>query len=196
MCCAPLLRIHPSLAGPWAAMAALWGPGRMVLTATHSGRLPCLQDPDADIRQSGFALVGDLAKVCAPHIKPALVRTGEEWHCCSSVLCWPSHCVHSLEQPSGEVNTPTVIDWHSPPCLCCCSQQAEVFHSALYNLEPQMVNQRTLSACNNAAWCMGEQRLPVLEAAGGPCCLLAACGSGTGCPWCRLATCMHACMHV
>ncbi|PRW61530.1 transportin-1-like isoform X1 [Chlorella sorokiniana] len=63
------------------------------------------KDPDADIRQSGFALVGDLAKTCAPHIKPAL---------------------------------------------------AEVFHSALYNLEPQMVNQRTLSACNNAAWCMGE----------------------------------------
>ena len=33
------------------------------------------QDPDADIRQSGFALVGDLAKACAPHIKPALVRS-------------------------------------------------------------------------------------------------------------------------
>jgi transportin-1 len=30
-------------------------------------------DPDADVRQSGFALVGDLAKACAPHIKPALV---------------------------------------------------------------------------------------------------------------------------
>lgn len=34
------------------------------------------QDPDADIRQSGFALVGDLAKACAPHIKPALVSWG------------------------------------------------------------------------------------------------------------------------
>lgn len=35
-----------------------------------------LQDPDANIRQSGFALVGDLAKACAPHIKPALVSAG------------------------------------------------------------------------------------------------------------------------
>ena len=34
--------------------------------------------------------------------------------------------------------------------------QAPVFHSALYNLEPQMINKDTLSACNNAAWCMGE----------------------------------------
>lgn len=63
------------------------------------------KDPDADTRQSGFALVGDLAKACAPHIKPAL---------------------------------------------------ADLFHSALYNLEPSMVTQRTVSACNNAAWCMGE----------------------------------------
>lgn len=64
-----------------------------------------VKDSDAEMRQSGFALVGDLAKACAPHIKPAL---------------------------------------------------ADLFHSALYNLEPNMINQRTLSACNNAAWCMGE----------------------------------------
>ena len=25
----------------------------------------------------------------------------------------------------------------------------------MYNLQPQMINQRTLSACNNAAWCIG-----------------------------------------
>lgn len=37
------------------------------------------QDPDADIRQSGFALVGDLAKACAPHIKPALVSRVERY---------------------------------------------------------------------------------------------------------------------
>ncbi|KAI3424477.1 hypothetical protein D9Q98_010027 [Chlorella vulgaris] len=63
------------------------------------------QDSDSDVRQSGFALVGDLAKACAPHLKPAL---------------------------------------------------AELFKSALYNLQPAMINQRTLSACNNAAWSMGE----------------------------------------
>ena len=41
-----------------------------------------------------------------------------------------------------------------PPTLPAL--QAPVFHSALYNLEPQMINKDTLSACNNAAWCMGE----------------------------------------
>lgn len=34
--------------------------------------LTSLQDPSPDVRQSAFALVGDLAKVAAPHIAPAL----------------------------------------------------------------------------------------------------------------------------
>ena len=29
-----------------------------------------LQDQDADVRQSAFALVGDLAKICAPLLSP------------------------------------------------------------------------------------------------------------------------------
>jgi len=45
------------------------------------------------------------------------------------------------------------------PALLVFYPQAEVLHSALYNLEPQMVNQPTLSSCNNAAWCMGERTL-------------------------------------
>lgn len=49
-----------------------------------------MQDPSADIRQSAFALVGDLSKACAPHLRPA---------------------------------APAIM------------------HSALYNLEPQMVTQ-------------------------------------------------------
>lgn len=36
------------------------------------------QDSDSDVRQSGFALVGDLAKACAPHLKPALVSQDAE----------------------------------------------------------------------------------------------------------------------
>lgn len=30
----------------------------------------CAQDPQADVRQSTFALLGDLTKVCFGHIKP------------------------------------------------------------------------------------------------------------------------------
>lgn len=72
-----------------------------------------------------------------------------------------------LELPNGDNPQPPT---DAAPFASFAFFQAEVFHSALYNLEPQMVNQRTLSACNNAAWCMGEQRPPLLEAAGGPCC--------------------------
>eukprot|EP00887_Chlorella_sp_A99_P008169 scaffold12.g8169.t1 len=57
------------------------------------------KDPNAEIRQSAFALV------CAPHIKPAA---------------------------------------------------PQIFASAMYNLEPQMVTQHNMSACNNACWSLGE----------------------------------------
>jgi len=39
----------------------------------------CLQDESPDVRQSAFALVGDLAKLCAPHLAPVagdLIRLG------------------------------------------------------------------------------------------------------------------------
>ena len=32
----------------------------------------CCQDPSADVRQSAFALVGDLSRVCAPHLQPVI----------------------------------------------------------------------------------------------------------------------------
>lgn len=63
--------------------AAVCQPRLLPAAAAQPAHTPCIddvrlppsqqQDPDADIRQSGFALVGDLAKACAPHIKPALV---------------------------------------------------------------------------------------------------------------------------
>ncbi len=31
----------------------------------------------------------------------------------------------------------------------------DVVAEALHNLEPQMVTQATMSACNNACWCLG-----------------------------------------
>ena len=32
----------------------------------------CCQDPSPDVRQSAFALVGDLSRVCAPHLLPVI----------------------------------------------------------------------------------------------------------------------------
>ena len=32
----------------------------------------CCQDPSPDVRQSAFALVGDLSRVCAPHLQPVV----------------------------------------------------------------------------------------------------------------------------
>jgi len=62
-------------------------------------------DDNHDVRQSAFALVGDLAKTCIPHLKPSLL---------------------------------------------------ELISAALANLEPAAVSQLTISACNNAAWSLGE----------------------------------------
>jgi transportin-1 len=62
-------------------------------------------DENHDLRQSAFALVGDLARTCIPHLKPSL---------------------------------------------------AELISAALANLEPAAVSQHTISACNNAAWSLGE----------------------------------------
>ena len=77
----------------------------LVLSFLTSELLLLPQDPNAEVRQSAFALVGDLAKACAPHIKPAA---------------------------------------------------PQIIASALYNLEPQMVTQRSMSVCINACWSLGE----------------------------------------
>ena len=95
-----------------------------------------MQDPDCNIRQSGFALVGDLAKACAPHIKPAATEvTGAG----AADAYW-----HGVLPADGCVGVP----WRT-----------QIFGSVVYNLDPQMVNSRTMSACNNAVWSAGAQRL-------------------------------------
>lgn len=51
--------------------------------------LQCCQDTSPDVRQSAFALVGDLSRVCAPHLQPvmkqllALAIQNMESHCIS-----------------------------------------------------------------------------------------------------------------
>jgi transportin-1 len=62
-------------------------------------------DANPEVRQSAFALTGDLARACAPRLRPALPRLAA---------------------------------------------------AALANLEPGAVTQDGMSACNNAAWALGE----------------------------------------
>lgn len=65
----------------------------------------CCEDENPEVRQSAFALVGDLASACAPHLKPSL---------------------------------------------------GEIIGAALANLEPSAVTHLSISACNNAAWALGQ----------------------------------------
>ena len=67
--------------------------------------LVCCCNPSQTVRQSAFALVGDLAKCCYQHIAPRA-----------------DHLVTS----------------------------------AIQNLQPQNIQQHTMSACNNACWSLGE----------------------------------------
>lgn len=79
--------------------------------ALHTGavHLDC-SDLSSDVRQSAFAVVGDLAKACAPHIKCRL---------------------------------------------------ADIINLALHNIEPALLTQENMSACNNACWCIGEHGMAV-----------------------------------
>lgn len=37
---------------------------------SNGGMLGCIQDPMPEVRQSSFALLGDLTKACFQHVKP------------------------------------------------------------------------------------------------------------------------------
>lgn len=73
----------------------------------------CCRDKCPEIRQSAFALVGDLAKCAVPQLAAAV---------------------------------------------------PQLLELAVKNLEPAMLSQATMSACNNAAWSMGELAIKVSEA--------------------------------
>lgn len=62
------------------------------------------QDVSADVRQSAFALVGDLAKVAASHFAPSI---------------------------------------------------GDLLALGIANLQPAMLRQESMSACNNACWSLG-----------------------------------------
>lgn len=64
-----------------------------------------VQDVSADVRQSAFALVGDLARVATSHFAPSI---------------------------------------------------GDLLALGIANLQPAMLRQESMSACNNACWSLGE----------------------------------------
>jgi len=84
-------------------------PPQRLQTLNPTASVRAAQDPSADVRQSAFALVGDLSKVCHAHLAPIagdLVALGTA------------------------------------------------------SLQPAMIRQDTMSACNNACWALGAARPP------------------------------------
>ncbi|CAL8464616.1 g4151 [Coccomyxa elongata] len=84
------------------------GPAIEALVARSNLRnmlVQCCQDVSADVRQSAFALVGDLAKVAASHFAPSI---------------------------------------------------GDLLALGIANLQPAMLRQESMSACNNACWSLGE----------------------------------------
>ncbi|KAL0043428.1 hypothetical protein WJX79_004487 [Trebouxia sp. C0005] len=57
--------------------------------------LQCCQDPFPDVRQSAFALLGDLSRVCAPHLQPIMKRL-----LALAIQNMESHCI-SLQNMSA-----------------------------------------------------------------------------------------------
>lgn len=92
----------------------LWLVGFVVLT----GVWWVGQDVSADVRQSAFALVGDLAKVAPSHFAPSI---------------------------------------------------GDLLALGIANLQPAMLHQESMSACNNACWSLGGLLFLYPRAAEGRC---------------------------
>lgn len=60
------------------------GPSVESLVSAHESKslqllYQCMQDSSAEVRQSAFALLGDLAKVCFVHVRQ-FIGAGVVWH--------------------------------------------------------------------------------------------------------------------
>ena len=89
----------------------------------------CMQDPMPEVKQSSFALLGDLTKACFQHVKP---------------------CTREYNSnPSVEQKCLNIIVTMMHFFFFCVSAQ---FIPILgRNLNPELV-----SVCNNATWAIGE----------------------------------------
>lgn len=103
------------------------------------------QDPSADIRQSAFALVGDLAKTCAPHLRPVAPAIMQS-------------SIYNLEpQMVTQVGKCSLSSSPGGWLLCLCRLR-RLRCAPAPNLPVILLRspQHNMSACNNACWALGE----------------------------------------
>lgn len=48
----------------------------------------CMQDPMPEVRQSSFALLGDLTKACFQHVHPCVCKSRDPLKYSIVVTCW------------------------------------------------------------------------------------------------------------
>ncbi|KAI1229659.1 hypothetical protein IHE44_0010991 [Lamprotornis superbus] len=91
----------------------------------------CMQDTMPEVRQSSFALLGDLTKACFVHVKPCI---GEFWG------------------PPGRGRPEIRVgEGLCSPVPTCAPSPAEFMPILGTNLNPEFI-----SVCNNATWAIGE----------------------------------------
>lgn len=90
------------------------------------------QDTMPEVRQSSFALLGDLTKACFPHVKPCIGK----YHYIPRVHMY-TRLVCRFTSPSSDILS--------------CPPEAEFMPILGTNLNPEFI-----SVCNNATWAIGE----------------------------------------
>lgn len=96
-----------------------------------------------EVRQSSFALLGDLTKACFLHVKP-----------CIGELC-------SLTRTEWSLTHEELLS-HASCCFCVCCAGQFVIGVRLHSLAEFLpvlglnLNPEFISVCNNATWAIGE----------------------------------------
>lgn len=96
------------------------------------------QDTMPEVRQSSFALLGDLTKACFPHVKPCIGN-----YVVISLLCTYTY----RTQKSHHL---LFLCFHCDDNVCV-RPAAEFMPILGTNLNPEFI-----SVCNNATWAIGE----------------------------------------
>jgi len=101
------------------------------------------------VRQSAFALVGDLSRVCAPHLQPVMKQL-----LALAIQNMESHCI--ILQNMSACNNACWSMGKKLSCTLWCEAVTQCGVSSCIGL-------RGVSACNNACWSMGEAVCTVIS---------------------------------
>ena len=96
----------------------------------------CMQDPTPEVRQSSFALLGDLTKACFQHVRP-----------CVGESCKEPIKKHRFQRICN-------LSEHEHMIAFLSTHPGDFMTSLGRNLNPSFI-----SVCNNATWAIGELSL-------------------------------------